>query len=61
MNDDDKAKIIMGVMPLFIILAMMMSSINARANDNEAALANIVNGDYYAVVQEEQSADAELY
>ena len=60
MNDDDRNRIIMGLMPLFIILAMMISSANVRAGAIEAALENILSGDFSAAVHEEQPADAEL-
>lgn len=55
MNDDDKAKVIMGIMPLFIILAMMISSTNVRAGDIEAAIKNVLNSDYRSLVQDERS------
>jgi len=33
MNDDDKNKLLMSIMPVFILLAMMMSTVNLRADD----------------------------
>lgn len=45
MNDHDRNKVLIVIMPLFIVLAMMISTATLRADDTEAALKNILNSE----------------